>query len=235
MEKNKIDKLFREQLMQHTVTPSPEAWSRLQQGMERKKKPFFFWMVAASLALVISLAVWLLPQQTAVEMLVAEQEISMPIQEQENGWSQASTAPLEPMEEPTQEETAPATGTTASRTTYTKKETKIEVQAPRIETEIALIQAEIRKPILEGFDAAELVVPPHLEAPKKVIQSAGLEIEIYQNLTAPDSVKTATAAKKNLLKQVINAAIDVKSGDLELSDLIDLNKVRVNQAERRNN
>lgn len=73
-----IDRLFREKLTDHSVTPSSLAWAKLEDRLDRKKKGAQLWMrIAASLLLLGGLAalLWFSVENTGQELdTLAEQD-----------------------------------------------------------------------------------------------------------------------------------------------------------------
>ena len=240
MESNKMDELFRRQLKDHEVSVSAEAWNSLQAAREGKKKAFPWWMLAASLVLLISASLYFTqqPKQAPEGTLLAEEG---PLQEDsEEIGSMEQEYLTEAREEQPLPESSNEMAVVAREASHPPLSTKPDrarqdlFQQERVKLELVAIQTQISKPFHPAFDPETIVVPEYLAAPKKVIESAGLKVEIYQNLTAPDSVKKAVAQQKNLLKRVVNAALDVKNGEKELSEVIDLGKL-VPPLERKNN
>jgi hypothetical protein len=235
-----MDKLFRDQLGNHEVPLSSQAWDRLEAARAGKKKASSWWMIAASLVILISAGTYFIQQ--------ADQKIEPQVLAEE-GATRSETSKTDlleraaPMEAPVaqispelhketmagaRESSQPALSSTSGRASQQPVEEQL------VKREIAAIQTQFSKSSTLQFDPETIVVPEHLMAPKKVIESAGLRVEIYQNLTAPDSVKKAVVQQKNLLKRVVNAALDVKNGEKELSDVLDLDKL-IPPLERKNN
>lgn len=70
METNKIDKFIRDSFKDRSLQPSASAWERLADKLEaqeerRTQKPLF-WKVAASIALLLSVGYFLIPNDTAI-------------------------------------------------------------------------------------------------------------------------------------------------------------------------
>lgn len=73
-----IDKLFQRKLSGKTVKPSEEAWAKLSGALKKPKKVRFFvyWSVAASVAVLFSVAVYLFTRNAAkVAAPVTEQKV----------------------------------------------------------------------------------------------------------------------------------------------------------------
>jgi hypothetical protein len=244
MESNRLDKLFQHQLADHEVPVSAQAWSRLEAAKAGKKKAFSWWMIAASLVLLISFGLYFtrfqaseinspelaqaqtLPKEETPEVLAGIAETT-----QEEPSKIASNYQPEPESTAT---VAVALSPTGSAQASKTMEAASVVEEKQIRKEIASIQTHISQSLTLAFDPETIVVPEHLAAPKKVIESAGMRVEIYQNLTASDSVKMAVVQQKNLLKRVVNAALDVKNGEKELSEVLKLDKLEL-PLERKNN
>lgn len=240
MESNNLDKLFRDPLKDHEVPVSPSAWSRLEAANADKKKPAMWWMMAASLVLLFSASLYFtqeagqgLETQVLVQERTTEKEPVLTEQERQE-WLSEATGTENNMEGPKEALEKARTLSTPPPTTKTELASNDRTEKDRLTKEIAAIQTQMTKTLGSAFDPETIVVPEHLSAPKKVIESAGLQVEIYQNLTAPDSVKKAVAQQKHLLKRVLNAAMDVKNGEMELSEVLKLNKMDL-PLERKNN
>ena len=70
METNKIDKFIRDSFKDRSLQPSASAWERLADKLdaqeERRTQKPLFWKVAASIALLLSVGYFLIPNDTAI-------------------------------------------------------------------------------------------------------------------------------------------------------------------------
>ena len=73
-----MDRLFREKLTDHSVTPSSLAWAKLEDRLDRKKNAGVLWMrIAAAVVIVggLTALIWLTVEHTQQELdILADQE-----------------------------------------------------------------------------------------------------------------------------------------------------------------
>jgi hypothetical protein len=218
MENNQLDELFRKGLSDHAAIPSPDAWARLEAARGKRQKPFFWWMLAASMALVLGIAAIYMAgervdaSQSDAHMLAEVSASSADIANEDIPQPQVEVALIE------QAKSEPKKVEVARAMKPSKPDSK-SAEVLKVEMEVAELQRIIRMPEPEGFDPIRVVPPVEIQMPKTVIESAGFEVQIFRGLTAPDSVKRAQAARKNILKQVIHFAQEVHAGEVELPDL----------------
>lgn len=89
MKENNIDKLFKEKLATHTVTPPLQAWEKINASLnQRKRRAVIAWRMAAGVALVGGLSWWFVSNQDATKTtdFIAKQPITA--QEQEKNQEQ---------------------------------------------------------------------------------------------------------------------------------------------------
>lgn len=77
MDQQNIDRLFREKLDDFEITPSPEAWSKVEKRISKRKRPAIYWIAASITLALISWFVW--PESKTNEIGIASQEIDHPI------------------------------------------------------------------------------------------------------------------------------------------------------------
>lgn len=83
METNKLDKIIKQKLLERTFDPSVSAWERLsikldEQPKKRKNKTFFYIGIAASILLLVSLAIKLISFETK-DILPKNETVISPI------------------------------------------------------------------------------------------------------------------------------------------------------------
>ena len=76
MDQKNIDRLFRENLDDFEITPSPKAWSEVEKHIGRKNNTAVYWIAASISLFIISWVVW--PEQKAETFGIASQEIDHP-------------------------------------------------------------------------------------------------------------------------------------------------------------
>jgi hypothetical protein len=84
MKENNIDKLFKEKLATHIVTPPPQAWEKINASLnQRKRRAVIAWRMAAGVALVGGLSWWFVNNQETAKTtdFIAKQPVTTPLQE----------------------------------------------------------------------------------------------------------------------------------------------------------
>ncbi len=72
---NKVDKLFKEKLGEHSLSPSAKAWEKIEANLAKKNKGVIWFRVAAVLALVGLLTfIWIRKEKTALPDQMANQD-----------------------------------------------------------------------------------------------------------------------------------------------------------------
>ncbi len=99
MNNNKIDELFRTRLEAHPVTPSPEAWAKLQGKMNTGgRKKGIYWMSAAAAVSLIIFAGWMVyrsgSNDIAKQQVLANQNEVAPVP-QSDGQSNTQSSDLQ--------------------------------------------------------------------------------------------------------------------------------------------
>ncbi len=80
----KLDKYFKSKLLAHQIAPSPKAWERVQEGLERprRKVKIGAWLAAASVLLLLCVGVFYATQKSSDMPLAVA---TTPILENQNG------------------------------------------------------------------------------------------------------------------------------------------------------
>lgn len=205
---NKIDKIFSRKLADHSITPSGEAWSRIESGLSKKNKFVIVWRVAAVFVLLGLLTgswfYWQSEQNENASRLatkkVAPNEKTPEVDE----------APVVPShkEEPVQQVASTSNQEKKQTTQQEKKKTTQQQQ-------VAINEPEQTLPIVEEPIKIESVEVT------QVVTKTEKPIVIEFTLDPIPSTKTAIAAteEKPALKKIWDKALDIKNGDAELGGL----------------
>lgn len=207
---NKIDKLFSRKLADHSMTPSAEAWSRIESSLSKKNKFVIVWRVAAVFVLLgLLTGSWFYWQS-----------------EQNENAARLATKKVAPNEKTPEVNEAPVVSSqkeepvqqVASNSNQEKKQT-IQQEKKKItqQQQVAIVnEPEQTLPIIEEepikIESAEV---------KQVVANAEKPIVIEFTLDPIPSTKTAIAAteEKPALKKIWDKALDIKNGDAELGGL----------------
>lgn len=62
---NKMDELFKNKIENHSLSPSAEAWEKVEQHLEKKSRPIIWWRAAAVVLLATLLGWWAYTSKTS--------------------------------------------------------------------------------------------------------------------------------------------------------------------------
>lgn len=205
---NKIDKLFNGKLADHTLTPSAEAWSRIESGLSKKNKFVIVWRAAAVFVLLGLLTgswfYWQSEQNERAARLATKKGIPNEINSEVKEVPTVAT----PKEEPVQH--------VASNSNQKKKpplpQEKKETQQPKVtihEPELTLAIVEVDPIKIETTDVTHVLT----KTEKPIVIEFTLE-------AVPTTTAIAQAdEEKPALKKIWDKALDIKNGDAELGGL----------------
>lgn len=250
MSKEELDKLFKNKLQDHQQEPAGDAWERLTEAMEgeKKKRPFMWWQVAASVLLLAAAGWFLWPQnamqpqladlQSDPDTSVAADTPKAPVNDQETmqdlssdddnpAQARAGTEHKEaPAETSTEKETMPVL---SSEPQLAQNDTRVSPEMPEVipadtETNVAVTLPDITDDISESHPD---------ESMKEAVASAGsqdsrkalvISIEEFDEALMPeesDSSVVNEQSKKGLKKlwaAVRNAPSALENGLSEIRD-----------------
>jgi hypothetical protein len=206
---NKIDKLFNGKLADHSLTPSAEAWSRIESGLSKKNKFVIVWRVAAVFVLLGLLTgswfYWQSKQNDSVTRLATKAPVTKEIPPEVK---ETKVAPLQKTESAPQ---VAADANQAKNKPVTHEKKKL-MQQPQVAiNKPEPMKMEEIQPI--KIKTAEVTQVAKTEKPIVIVFT--LE-PVTQNTTA---VAQATETEKPALKKIWDKALDIKNGDIELGGL----------------
>jgi hypothetical protein len=208
---NKIDKLFNGKLADHSLTPSAEAWSRIESGLSKKNKFVIAWRVAAVFVLLGLLTgswfYWQSKQHDSATRLATKEPITNEITPEVK---ETPAVPLQKTEsvpqvviETKQEKKQPIT--------TEKKKLTIQPQVASINKPEPVMKVEEIEPIkIKTVEVAQVA-----KTEKPIVIEFTLE-PVTQNTLA---VAQAAEPEKPALKKIWDKALDIKNGDAELGGL----------------
>lgn len=200
---NKVDKLFKEKLGDHTLSPSPQAWEKVEAQLSKKNKTVILIRVAAVLALFAMLTFVLLKERGTG----SEESFT------------AQTAGPEKTESPAVivEE---ATSVKKEKTDEPVKRVPQPIKkSPVITKSPALAETKVEDVILVAEVLPETV--PHMEPiEKRRVLVYSLPPVARKNKNTGGDIETAVREeKKSTIERVMAIAKDVKNSDNPIGDL----------------
>jgi len=210
---NRIDQLFKDGLSDHKITPSAEAWGKVQAGLTKKNKIIVVWRIAAAFVLFGTLisAWFLLTQEESITPVQLTENTELIVPEKNS-----SKKPLEQIIESTTPNVAQIIKQEKRKKGNEKGDVK-EEQNSRTET-IALENIEERT-------VEEIVV---VTEPTWIAQIAKTEKPMVIEFTLESipkepviAVAQSAEVENSGLKKILEAARDVKNGDSDLGIIRD--------------
>jgi hypothetical protein len=154
MDQQRIDQLFRENLDQIEVTPSPQAWSRVERQIQPKKTYSFYWIAASISLLLISWLVW--PESNHTSQTPIAGEVNYP-----PSWHMPS------LEIPPVDEQNPSTAVLEPKTRKEKpRSTQVLAQSIPENTEM-----DVQESTVVSLEAKEMVANLEIEEPEVLPQT----------------------------------------------------------------
>jgi hypothetical protein len=204
---NRIDELFKNKLANHPVTPSADAWQKVEAGLTKKNNAWV-WRLAAALVLfgLVSGAWYMWSKNTEVQPELVQQPIPSPQKEipvlvQPEEQKQNLVAETKTEEQPKQNKksTIIQSETKKEETEKVNPEPEVVIQAEVLITENKTEPTPARKPIVIEFTLDALPV----------------------NMTEPEVAVANADDDKSGLQKILEKARDIKSGESELGSLRD--------------
>lgn len=212
---NKLDKLFRDKLEQHSIAPSAQAWEKVEAGFPKKNNVrTMTWRIAAAIA-ALAVVGWFaydFGKDDSVEItkdnIIEQPTIQQPApdlaaqhnsdeeEKQTNEVKQLETKRPDPIQQ------------AVAQKAISKPEI---IQSPTIKEEEEIIEdiqpdksiASVEEVITEKVDQQEPTVKPAQTKPMVIVYT----------LAPVETQQEVEPAKTNRLKKVLEFAKDVKSGD----------------------
>jgi hypothetical protein len=210
---NKLDKLFRDTLEQHSIAPSAHAWEKVATRFPNKNNTWTLsWRIAAAVAL-IGMMSWLaydFGKEDAVEITKGT-KVEQPSIKQSNQEVAVKVAVKEESPEETNDvesKKPEAIQRTVVKMTITKTEV---AQPPAVENEKEKLLEDIQ--LDQNIASVEEVTEPVAIQEPSVKPAHARAMVIVYNLAPVESKQEVEPAKTNTLKKVLEFAKDVKSGD----------------------
>ncbi len=207
---NKIDKLFNRKLADHSMTPSSEAWSRIESNLSKKNKFVIVWRVAAVFVLLGLLTgswfYWQSEQSEQATRLATKTKNS--VSNEKTPEVNEPPAVIPQKEEPAQQ--------VASNNNQEKKQTPIkEKQKITQQPQVIINEPEPTLAIVEEPIQLESVTVTQVAKTEKPIV-----IEFTLDPVAPATTAIAQVTEeKPALKKILDKALNIKNGDAELGGL----------------
>jgi hypothetical protein len=212
---NKLDKLFRDKLENHSVRPSASAWERVKVGTPKKNNtPVWAWRIAAAVALM-GVTGWFAYTQF-------DNQESLPVaQNNVESETKEKAKQLEPIAKDS-EQTPEITSTVVPSITPTIKKTN-PIQQPVIQ-QVAAEESESLQPMVqlsETVAVVETAVEPTLiSEPVEEVKKEKPMVIVY-TLASVEPKQRVEPAKVKPFRKVIEFAQDVKGGDVTLASVRD--------------
>jgi len=201
---NRIDKLFKDKLSEHKVTPAAQAWTRVQSGLSKKNKIIIVWRMAAVIVLFGAMVgVWyLLDNDDTLKpgQLTEKNEIIAPQKDV-----------LENQVEVTKSTKPEMAQAVKSEKRIVNRENKKDAQNPISENIVlnnSVLQAEETPIISESVLLAQ-----------SVTNEKPMVIEFTLESVSPEPVVPVAQSmddETSGLKKIFDAALDVKNGESDL-------------------
>lgn len=204
---NKLDKLFRDKLEQHSVAPSAHAWEKVAAGFPKKNNSWTLsWRIAAAIAL-LAVVSWLAfdfsqPREVQItkKETIEQPTIEQPKQNVEDKEALKSEKKDEKFKKP-----APVQNTVAQRIISKPVQQSVKEE----ENEILIKDIQLDQTI---SSVEEVTEPVAIQEPTVQPAQAKAMVIVY-NLAPVEKKQEVEPAKTNTLKKVLEFAKDVKSGD----------------------
>jgi hypothetical protein len=200
---NKLDKLFRDKLEQHSIAPSAFAWEKVAAGFPKKNNTWALsWRIAAAVAL-LAVAGWFAFDFRETETKVITKDTTTQQQKQEVVASEKKET-----EKPLTEKKTPApVQRPVARPIVKEAAPALAVTQPTKENEIENIQPE------QTIASVEEVTEPVAIQEQVTQPKATKPMVIVYTLAAVEPKQEVETAKASTFKKVIEFAKDVKGGE----------------------
>lgn len=237
MEPEEIDKLFRDKLAGRPALPSPDAWMRLQQQLEPKKKEKTMWVYYAAASVVVLLMAGLFyfrtgqPASGPVIATVPAAQTPAPAPASEKGATeqmqvadsgparpQAAPEPFPVQQQPAQAVTARAIAASKpqaprARTRTTASEAPVQLAANQPQQEISQEQPAAVLAALPASPSTQTSTAPDLS----IVE---VKVQRHPGQDQDPGLRDNLNRKGQLLKNIYKQARNLKNGEpVELASL----------------
>ncbi|HEY6436720.1 MAG TPA: hypothetical protein VIY47_09020 [Ignavibacteriaceae bacterium] len=215
---NRIDKLFKDSLSEHNVSPSAEAWEKVQSGLLKKNNTIITWRLAAVLVLfgaLVSLLYYLnYDEQIVPVQLTQTNELVVPEKEKDIDLKSKESNP---------ESTKPTVAQTKSKEVIRKnvnEHSDVKEDAKNSPSEnLAMHEKEIKKDVLDTPTVNEPVLIAQTTKPEKPIV---IEFTLESLSETPIAeVALNSEDEDSGLRKILYAARDMKNGESDLGIIRD--------------
>ena len=214
---NRMDQLFKKKLSDHTLTPSPEAWSKIEAELSKKNKFVIFWRAAAAFILCgLLVGSWVYFQskdENQTKGLAIEDKIEVA----------DKTAIVKPDKKTTSNENLAETESTSHSTTVKKREVEVQKKNLIVNTpQLAIIESKPTAdidPKEKETEILEVIEPKTTVAAVKVEKPIVIEFTLDAIPSNQTTVAKVDEVEKTQLKKIWDKALDIKNGETELGGL----------------
>lgn len=80
---NQTDKLFKDKLENHAWAPSPNAWEKIENNLEKKSKPIIWWRAVAAILLVgalLGISYWWTGEEASTRPIAEQKKVDSKIE-----------------------------------------------------------------------------------------------------------------------------------------------------------
>lgn len=212
---NRMDQLFKKKLSDHTLTPSPEAWSKIEAGLSKKNKFVIFWRAAAAFIMCgLLVGSWVYFQskdENQIKQLAVGEKAKVEAATHESGKETRTTENLVKKE------------STSHSTTVKKREVEVQKKNLIVNTpQLAIIESKPTAdidPKEKETEILEVIEPKTTVAAVKVEKPIVIEFTLDAIPSNQTTVAKVDEVEKTQLKKIWDKALDIKNGETELGGL----------------
>lgn len=209
---NRIDQLFKNKLSEHKVSPSAEAWTKVQSGLSKKNKIIIAWRMAAVFVLMGALVgTWYFLNPNNLNPSAQLTEIKELVTPDNNGIDK----PIESTPEVVKPDLAQTSQVKNRKKRNVNTSEKKETQDSKTES-LAINNNGLQNQVDEIVNLTESVSITQTSKPI-VIE---FTLESISKVT-PAAVAQASEAENSGLRKILDAALDVKNGDSDIGIIRD--------------
>jgi hypothetical protein len=206
---SRLDNYIKEKIRDHGITPSPDAWEKVETRISKKNSAATALKIAAALAIVglVSIILWDQSNDNGAMPVAERQNISPPNESSKNDATKESE-----VRDATRAE-APETHKVQARTTNRSIDQPLRKKNPELQATV------IPDPVvIEPVNDEEHLVAPVREKPKAkniviVYTLPTINKQITQDVVVTDE------GKKTGLQKVMDVAMDVRASEIPLGEL----------------
>ena len=212
---NKLDKLFRDKLEQHSIQPPALAWKKVASGFPKKNKTIVWaWRIAAAITLVGAMG-WYLINGTSEQVQAQKETPVTKIQDEikSNAHVEKNLTMKKEEQVPPAIQVKPKTRTRTQQSVEKIEMTQVEVKEQAVTKEAFQVE--------EPIASVEEVIEPKIINESTMQSKKEKAMVIVFNLAPVEAKREVEPAKVNGFKKVIDFAKDVKGGETTLASIRD--------------